>query len=73
MREYHYLFYVNVGEAFLVKLEGDGSRSSMNLSLRSDFIRRIETVVLSDRVSNPRELRYAEEVSNSVLVEPEFE
>ena len=73
MREYHALFDVNVGEAFLVKLEGDGSGSSVNFYLRSDLIRITETVVRSDRVSKPRKLRYTEKVRNSLLVEPTFE
>ena len=73
LHEYNDLFEVNVGEAFLVKLEGDGSGSSIKLSRWSDLIRKIETVFRSDRVSKPCELRYAEEISNFVLVDPAFE
>ena len=71
--EDHSLFHVNIWKTFIVELERDGGRSSVNLSLWSDLIRRFETVVRSDGVPNPGDLRYAEEVRNSVLVEPAFE
>ena len=69
----HSLFHVNILESFLVELEREGGGSSIYLSLWSDLIWKFYTVVQCDGVAEPGEFRYAEEVCNTVFIEPALE